>query len=124
MTRGSVDSGPMIWPRRLLWIDAFAGLAAGVVVLLAASWLSRLHNLPPGLLYVMGAANLTYGIYALQLALRRKRPRLMIYILVLGNTTWTLLCLSWVMAFSDTISIWGLGHFICGVSGVIGMALA
>lgn len=100
----------MIWPRRLLWIDAGAGLTAGIIVLLAATWLSTWYNLPLWMLHTMGVANLVYGAYSLQLAMRQRRPRIMIGLLILGNATWVVICLIWAFMFSNTASIWGLCH--------------
>ncbi len=98
------------WSRRLLWIDSFGGMTAGILVLLVGKWLSDWYNLPRWMLLIMGLANLAYGLYSLQLAMRKRRPLGMIYLLVVGNSVWTCICLYWALMHFETASIWGLGH--------------
>lgn len=78
--------------RSLLWIDSGAGLTVGILVLLLATWLSRLYGLPVSLVTAMGIANVCYGLYSFSLARRPVRPRALLLLLVAANATWALIC--------------------------------
>ncbi|HYW30038.1 MAG TPA: hypothetical protein VE869_00930 [Gemmatimonas sp.] len=98
--------------RYLLWVDSGAGLLAGVVVLALSSWLSELYALPRALLLGMAAANLAYGTFSGSLALRTRRPRPLLVLLVLANAAWAALCgaAAWIVA--GQASAFGLAHLI------------
>lgn len=97
-------------PRNLLWIDSVGGLCAGVVVLSLSKWLSEVYALPRPLLLVMGAANLSYGLYSGSLAWRQIRPRGLLRVLVVANATWAALCWLAAMRLVETASVFGLMH--------------
>lgn len=96
--------------RHLLWIDSAGGLTAGVVVLTLSSWLSEVYGLPRSLLFVMGAANLSYGTFSGSLARRQRRPRSLLRMLVVANATWAGLCWLAVARYAETASVFGLMH--------------
>ena len=108
---------------RLLWLDCGAGAFVGITVLLFHGWLSDLFQLPARLVFVMGMANLAYALYSFSLALRQKRPLMLIKLLVLANFTWAVLCFTWFAAFAATASIFGLAQL--GLEGLFvgGLAL-
>lgn len=98
--------------RYLLWIDSAAAASAGFFVLLLASWLSELYRLPHGLLLFIGAVNLFYAGYAGSLAIRRKRPRGLLYVLIIGNTLWMGMCLALALRFAGHAAPLALAHLI------------
>jgi hypothetical protein len=96
----------------LLWIDCTAGAIVGLVVLLFTAQLSDLQGLPHTLLLFMGAANVLYASFSFFLATRRKRPMVLIKLLVFANGFWSLVCACLAVAFADTATFFGLGHLI------------
>ena len=98
--------------RKLLWVDCSAAALAGVTVLALSGWLSRWHALPRWLLVVSGVVNLMYGSYSFSLALRARRPRHLINLLVLANLSWAVVCLWWAVVFSESATLFGLGHLV------------
>ena len=109
--------------RRLLWVDCLAGALVGVAVLSLSGWLSDLHGLPRGLLLVTGAANLAYASYSFSLAVRARRPRRLIVLLVVANLTWAVVCLGLAAAFSASATGFGLAHLVAEAVVVGGLAV-
>jgi len=54
--------------KHILWIDCTAAAFVGVIVLLAAQWLSQLYYLPQGIVIFIGCINLLYACYSFALA--------------------------------------------------------
>ena len=106
----------------LLWIDGAAAALAGAAVLLLAPWLAGLHGLPPGLLQGIGVVNLLYGSYSLSLALRQRRPRALIVLLVAANGLWALACLAMAVRFAGSATAFGLVHLVGEALFVGGLA--
>ena len=96
--------------RNLLWVDSIGGLAVGAAMLALARPLSGLYGLGEGFLMLMGGANLAYGLYALTLAARRRRPRVALYLLVGANGFWGVLCLRWVVVSWGEATWLGTAH--------------
>lgn len=109
-------------PRKLLWVDGLAGAIVGVFVLLAITWLREWYRLPMNLLLLNGAANLTYACYSLSLAMRTRRPKVLILLLIVANLTWAVLCLRWTFVYAGTASLFGLAHLIGEALFVGGLA--
>ncbi len=99
-------------PRQLLWIDGTAGLLAGVSLFLTLDWLEEWYNIPRGTLVFIGLANLAYGTYSLSIATLKKRPAILIVILVMANLAWAVNCLRMAVALGDTASVFGLIQLI------------
>ncbi|MDG9923006.1 MULTISPECIES: hypothetical protein [unclassified Pseudomonas] len=98
--------------RHLLWIDSAAALMAGCFVLPLATWLSELYRLPHGLLPFIGTVNLLYAGYAGSLAIRRERPRALLYVLIIGNSLWMGVCLALALRFANQAAPLALAHLI------------
>jgi hypothetical protein len=98
--------------RRLLWVDCTAGALAGSAMLLLGAWLSGLYGLPRNLLLFMGAVNLLYASYSFSLAVRARRSRASINLLVCANLAWVPVCLGFAVMFRDSATLFGLGHLI------------
>lgn len=98
--------------RQILWVDSGAALSAGIIVAALSGWLSELYALPRGLLLGMAVVNLAYGSYSGSLAVRARRPRALIVLLVVANATWAVLCGLGAVALSDTASGFGMAHLI------------
>ena len=109
--------------RYVLWIDGLAAACAGVLMLALGERLSGWYQLPQSLLLLIGLVNLGYATYSLSLALRSRRPRTLIVLLVLGNSLWAAACLRWALVFAPTASPWGLAHLLGESAFVGGLAL-
>jgi hypothetical protein len=98
--------------RNLLWLDSFAALIAGVAVISLSGWLSQLHELPQSFLVWIGLMNIIYGSFSFSLAIRAKRSKSLIVMLVIANTVWAVFCVVAAVALVDTASFFGLAHLI------------
>lgn len=76
--------------RNLLFADAAAGAASGVLLLAAPAFLAGLFGLPVTLLLVCGAILLLFGAGILYLATRRPIPRPGVWVLIGLNVLWVL----------------------------------
>jgi hypothetical protein len=112
----------MNFSRHLLWIDGTAGLLAGVSLFLTLDWFEELYNIPRGTLVFIGLANLTYATYSLSIARLKKRPGILIVILVIANLGWALNCLRMAITLGDTASIFGMIQLIGEAIFVGGLA--
>jgi len=112
----------MYVPRRLLWVDCTAGALAGAAMFVLSGWLSSLYALPRGLLVFMGAVNLLYAAYSLSLAVRARRPKDLVNLLVFANGAWAAVCLGWAGVFAETASLFGFAHLIGEALFVGGLA--
>lgn len=112
----------MFIPRKLLWIDCIAGALVGVAVLMLSVWLSRFYGLPREVLLFMGAVNLLYATYSFSLAMRTRRPKPMINLLVFANLAWTPVCLGLAVRFAESATIFGMGQLIGEAVFVGGLA--
>lgn len=98
--------------RDLLWVDCCAGLLAGTLVLALSGWLSRLYDLPRGLLVGIALANLAYGTFSFTLARRARRPHALIVVLAAANATWAALCIVAAVHFAGTASVFGMAQLV------------
>lgn len=112
----------MNFRRQLLWIDGLAGLLGGISLFLTLDWLEKWYNIPRGTLVFIGIANLTYATYSLSIAMLKKRPEILIVILVTANLAWAWNCLRMAITFGKTASIFGLMHLIGEAIFVGGLA--
>jgi hypothetical protein len=115
-----VRSTPVI--KNLLWIDCIAGALAGVLVLMWSGWLSNLHALPREMLLLNGGANLLYASFSFSLAVRARRPRTLINVLVLANLSWALVCLCLAVTFAGSATVFGIAHLVGEAIFVGGLA--
>lgn len=98
--------------RNILWVDCSGAAAAGAAMLALSGWLSSLYGLPREFVLGLGVVNLIYGAYSFSLAVRARRPRALITLLVVANGTWTVFCLVAAALLSAKASVFGLGHLI------------
>lgn len=108
--------------RSLLWIDAYAGLSVGTIVLAASPWLSRLYALPLAFVVVMGLANLGYGTYSLTLARATRRSRTRLRVLIAGNALWAALCVVAAVIVAGRATWFGLATLLFEGGFVGGLA--
>lgn len=94
--------------RDLLWVDSRAGLAAGVGMLALGEWLSQWYGLPRELLWVMGGANVGYGLYSGWLFTRHARPRTAIAALAIANVAWAIACIVAAIHYAPIASAFGV----------------
>jgi uncharacterized membrane-anchored protein len=107
---------------KLLWIDGLGALVAGVVVLLISGWLSGWYGLPQQLLSFIGVVNVVYASYSISLALRSERSAKLLLLLVIANLIWCFVCLILAFIFSETATLFGLGHLVGEALYVGGLA--
>ena len=108
--------------KNLLWVDCIAGALAGVTVLMLSGWLSSLHGLPRELLLLNGVVNVLYASYSFSLAVRARRPRSLINLLVFANLAWAVVCLWLVGVFAGSATVFGIGHLVGEAVFVGGLA--
>jgi hypothetical protein len=108
--------------RKLLWVDCTAAALAGVAVLAFSGWLSELYTLPRDLLRFIGAVNLLYGCCSFSLAVRARRPRHLLNLLVFANLAWAAVCVGLAVVFRDSATLFGLGQLIGEAVFVGGLA--
>ncbi len=96
--------------RNILWIDGLSGLLVGGLMLLTSSWLMQWYKFPGNLLFLVTLANLAYGTYSFSIAALKKRPKILIVLLVLANLAWTVICSWLIMTLRETASLLGLLH--------------
>ncbi len=110
--------------RNLLWIDCTAGALVGIAVLSLSGWLSNFYSLPVGLLQIMGAAKLIYACYSFSLAVRARRPKPMIILLIFANLGWAVVCIRLAVTFAESATIFGMvqlvgeAFFVGGLAGL------
>lgn len=106
----------------ILHIDGIAGLSVGIILLIFHDWISITYNIPILIVFVFSAANVGYGIYASSLAFSQTRKVFSIALLAVANLLWGVVCLSVVLFYSKTLSLFGI-VFIC-LEGVFVSTLA
>ncbi len=107
----------------LLWIDSLGGLTVGIAMLLLLGWLTPLYKLPRGLILLIGAMNVLYGLYSLSLAVRGRRPKAFILLLIAANAVWALACVRWAAIYVREASILGFAHLSVEALFVGGLAV-
>ncbi len=100
--------------RKILWLDAGAACAAGLVVLTLHDWIAALHRFPRALVLVVGGANVVYASYsgslaALSSAARAPR-RAAVDVLVAANLAWSFVCAALLVRTWPFASGWGSAH--------------
>ena len=106
----------------ILHVDGIAGLSVGIILFIFHDWISITYNIPILIVFVFSAANVGYGIYASSLAFSQTRKVFSIALLAFANLLWGVVCLSVVLFYSKTLSLFGI-VFIC-LEGVFVSALA
>lgn len=110
-------------PHRLLWIDCTAGALVGVLIIALSGWLSELEGLPQSVLLFTGVVNLLYASYSFSLAVRAVRPMHLIKLLVVANLAWVPVCITLVVYFRETITVFGILQLLGEAVFVGGLAL-
>ena len=75
--------------RRILALDSLSCLAMGLLMGLDAAALAPLFGLPEGLIRGAGLALLPLAAFIFWLATRPNPPRLLVWVVILGNLAWT-----------------------------------
>jgi hypothetical protein len=109
--------------QRLLWIDGFAGLTAGLFILLLRNQLSDWLGLPLWLLTLQCACNFLYATYSLSLAYRTHKPKWMLWTLVYGNWGYALFALIMLVYFYPTCTSLGVAFFVAEVVFIGGIGV-
>lgn len=109
--------------RDLLWVDSRAGLVVGACMLAVGGWLSPWFGLPRELLWAMGVANVSYGLYSAWLFTRHARPRRAIVGLVIANASWAIACIVAAYHYVPSASAFGVAH-LAGEGLIVGSLAA
>ncbi|HYW32468.1 MAG TPA: hypothetical protein VE869_13245 [Gemmatimonas sp.] len=91
----------------------------GAGMLAMGGWLSARFGLPRELLWVMGVANMGYGLYSGWLFTRHARPPRAIVALVCANATWAIVCILVVFHYAPIASVFGVAH-LAGEGLIVG----
>jgi hypothetical protein len=81
---------PSDFLRRVLLADAITSGAMGLLLALLAGPLARWFGLPAGLLREVGIFLLAFAAFVAVLGLRRAPPRLLFWLVIVGNALWAL----------------------------------
>ncbi|MCP1384026.1 hypothetical protein [Runella salmonicolor] len=113
----------MIKLKKLLWIDAFAGLSVGVAVLLLKDLVQPYLQLPSSLLASCAVIALCYSVYAFHLVLRKAQSARWVQTLIYANGAYAVFCLGLLWFFFDKASWLGRGYLLLDSVGVGALAL-
>lgn len=114
---------PVLFSKKLLWVDCTAGAIVGIVVIAFSGWLSQLEGLPREVLLFTGGVNLLYASYSFSLAVRAERPMPLIKLLVFANLAWVPVCLGLAVTFFWSATPLGFMHLVGEAIFVGGLAL-
>lgn len=114
---------PVLFSKKLLWVDCTAGALVGIVVIAFSGWLSQLEGLPREVLLFTGGVNLLYASYSFSLAVRAERPMPLIKLLVFANLAWVPVCLGLAATFFWSATPLGFMHLVGEAIFVGGLAL-
>src|SRR3954453_6568100 len=81
---------PSDFLRRVLLVDAASCIGMGLMLAALAVPLSRWFGLPAGMLREVGLFLLAFAVLVAALGLRRASPRLLFWMVVVGNALWAL----------------------------------
>lgn len=109
--------------RVLMWIDAFAAMTAGVVVLTFKTPLSRVFELPEGLLLTQSIIALTFMPYSFFLAIKRPDAPSLYRTLAIANLVYGVFCLIALLLFFPTANVFGVGYLLFDAIIVITLAV-
>lgn len=102
----------MRWPRNLPWIDAFAALSAGALVLLLRGWLTDLYGLSRQLLTTIAVVNILYSLFGLILGPLRHRPAWLLTALICANLFWAAVCMVLALRAPASVTFWGICQLV------------
>ena len=100
----------MMIQKNILWVDCCAAVSAGLIVLLAAQWLSQMYHLSKNIIIFIDCTNLLYACYSFILANYRRRSATLINILVIANGFWCIICLIIIWWFWHEMTILAIMH--------------
>ena len=109
--------------RVLMWIDAFAAMTAGVGLVALRAPLSRLFDLPEGLLLTQSIIALSFMPFSFYLAIAKPGGRNLYLTLASANLAYGLLCLILSVLFFNTANAFGLLYLLGDASIVIVLAV-
>jgi hypothetical protein len=106
----------------VLLADAITGGAMGLLLALLAGPLARWFGLPAGLLREVGIFLLAFAAFVAVLGLRRAPPRLLFWLVIVGNALWALD--SVLLLVSDWVAPTALGGTFVVAQALVVAALA
>jgi hypothetical protein len=113
---------PSDFLRRVLLADAITSGAMGLLLALLAGPLARWFGLPAGLLREVGIFLLAFAAFVAVLGLRRAPPRLLFWLVIVGNALWALD--SVLLLVSDWVAPTALGGTFVVAQALVVAALA
>ena len=108
--------------RSLLWFDCSAAGVVGVAMLGLSGLLAPLFDIPRAVLVTTALVNLAYGTFSYSLARQPEPPRRLVRALIVGNFTWTVICIGLAAVFAGPGSWLGSGYLLA--EGLVVGALA
>lgn len=110
---------PLSFLRRVLSIDAIASAAMGIGLLVFASLLAPLFDLPEALLRETGIVLLPFAAFVGYLATREQPNRIAVWAVVVVNAIWTIDSIA--LLFTDWVAPNALGYaLVIGQAFVVG----
>lgn len=114
---------PVGLARRLPWIDGFAALAVGTLLLALRSVLAGFYGLSLELVTLVGVFNVIYAAPGLSLGALRTRPAWLLRCLIVANLAWVVACIVIAARVWSSARVFGLAHIIGEGLFVGGLAL-
>lgn len=124
----SADTAPAAnrasgWAEKLPWIDAFAGLSAGVLMFAFRGLLADFYGLPYQLVTTIAVVNMLYSVFGLTLGPLRRRPAWLLTALIAANLLWAVACVVFAVRAPASTTIWGYGQLLGEGAFVAALAL-
>jgi hypothetical protein len=98
--------------KTLLWIDGFAALLSGVLMLTLKNIVSPIFNLPENLLTFLAIVSLAYSPFSIYLAKQKSNSKQLMTILVLANSIYAFFCFILAIYFHKTATLIGIGYLL------------
>jgi hypothetical protein len=103
-------------------VDWIAGCTVGTLVVSLQGLLSKLFQIPQGLILVMGIANIAYACGSFTLAMRRTGDHVPYFrVLAVANMLWALFCVAMALFWWNQASVYGIAQFLSEAAFVGGL---
>jgi hypothetical protein len=109
--------------QRILWVDCIGAIATGVAIFIFSGWLSSLSGFSREFVIGHAFVHLIYGAYSLSLAVRKRRPMLMLMVLIFANAAWGCFCLIFAATLWGDAPVFAVAQFTLEGLYVGGLAL-
>jgi hypothetical protein len=100
-------------PATILYIDGFAGVSVGLLLLFFSGIAAELYGLGISVIHFLMIANLLYGLYATYVAIFKYNKIINIVALSFANCLWGIVCILLLCLYYETASLLGVLFIGC-----------